>query len=123
VGLILVDSSVWIDHIRSPLAGLVAILAAEQVVQHPFVTAEVALGSLRNRERVVAILASLPQFEPVDAAAFLSFVAEREIFGTGLGFVDGHLLASAAETGAAVWSRDKRLALQAERLGLAYLAD
>lgn len=120
MGLILVDSSVWIDHVRSPLAALSALLAAQKVVQHPFVTGEVALGSIANREEIVTMLASLPQAEAVGEQDFLRFIEGHQIFGMGLGFVDSHLLASARLLNAPVWSTDKRLARQADRLGLAY---
>lgn len=120
MGLILVDSSVWIDHIRSPIADLGACLARERVLEHPFVTGEVALGSMANREKVIAMLALLPQAEVGDAAAFLAFIQENELFGTGLGLVDCHLLLSATAGKAKLWTRDKRLAGQADRLGLAY---
>ncbi|OYW47275.1 MAG: VapC toxin family PIN domain ribonuclease [Sphingomonadales bacterium 32-68-7] len=118
--MILIDSSVWIDHIRAPLPALAALLSEQRVVQHPFVTGEVALGSMANRERIIAMLAALPQAERADDDQFLAFVETRRIFGTGLGFVDCQLLISATVLGGTVWSTDKRLARQAERLGLAY---
>lgn len=121
MGLILIDSSVWIDHIRSQLAELSTLLSTQRVVQHPFATGEVALGSMANRERIVATLASLPQAVVGDEASFLHFVQENEIAGTGLGFVDCHLLVSAKRHQATLWTRDKRLHVQAERLGLAYI--
>lgn len=121
MGLILIDSSVWIDHIRSPLAELATLLDAQRVVQHPFATGEVALGSMVNRERIVATLTSLPQAAVGDEVTFLKFIEANEIFGTGLGFVDCHLLVSTESHQAALWTHDKRLRVQAERLGLAYL--
>jgi len=120
MGLILVDTSIWIDHIRSPVALLTAHLAEQRVLQHPFVTGEVALGSMANRQRIMGMLSLLPQATAADGTAFLDFVEEHGIFATGLGFVDAHLLASAGMHGALVWSSDKRLAQQAARLGLAY---
>jgi len=84
------------------------------------VTAEIALGSIRHGEQVIAQLLMLEQAAPVDAATFLRCVDEWGLAGTGIGFVDAHLLCSAAEYGALLWTRDRRLAVQAERLGLQF---
>lgn len=119
--MILIDSSVWIDHLRSANAGLALALAEGRVVQHPFVTAELALGSLASRDRFVAMLGLLSPAPVVETARLLDFITNHRLFGTGLGMVDAHLLASAADMGAArLWTSDRRLAEQAERLGLLY---
>ncbi|HMO75946.1 MAG TPA: PIN domain-containing protein [Sphingopyxis sp.] len=119
--MILIDSSIWIEHLRSANAGLALALAEGQVVQHPFVTAELALGSLAARDRFVAMLDLLPAAPTVDQPALLAFISEHRLFGTGLGMVDAHLLASAAARGSArLWTGDRRLAGQAERLGFLY---
>lgn len=122
MGLILPDSSIWIDHIRAPRADLSALLAVDSIIQHPFVTSEIALGSMRNRERIVAMLNDLPQVGASDQSIVLEFIEAAEIFGTGLGFVDAHLLMTASEQNLLLWSRDKRLAKQAERFGVFYAA-
>lgn len=119
--MILIDSSIWIDHLRGASSVLAIALADGRVVQHPFVTAELALGSLAQRDRFVAMLGLLPAAPIVEQPALLSFVTEHRLFGTGLGMVDAHLLASATHAeGARLWTNDKRLAGQAERLGLSY---
>lgn len=121
--MILVDSSIWIDHLRGANSALALALAEGRVVQHPFVTAELALGSLADRDRFVQMLGLLEPAPTLDQAALLDFITEQRLFGTGLGMVDAHLLGSAARLSrAAVWTADRRLGEQAERLGLAYRA-
>jgi predicted nucleic acid-binding protein len=118
--VILVDSSIWIDHIRTPQAGLITLLADGRVAQHPFVTAEVALGSFASRSSMIAALNRLVQAPVLEPSAFLAFIEEANLPATGLGMVDAHLLASANQMETSIWTRDRRLAGQAERLGLAY---
>lgn len=118
--MILVDSSIWISHLRGANAALALALAEGLVAQHPFVTAELALGSLADRDRFVAMLDLLPTAPTVDQSVLLAFIADHRLFGTGLGMVDAHLLASAALQGAKLWTADKRLAEQADRLGFPY---
>jgi predicted nucleic acid-binding protein len=120
LGLILIDSSVWIDHLRQALPTLGLTLAEGRILQHPMVTAEIALGSIQRREQVIAQLQRLEQAAPVDEAIFLQRVDEWNLAATGVGFVDAHLLCSAAESGAPIWTSDRRLAVQAERLGLRF---
>jgi len=119
--VIVADTSIWIDHLRSSNPALTALVAEERLVAHPFVIAELALGHIPRRQPFFDFLAALPSIEKVDDDHQLGFVEDNELFGTELGFVDSHLLASAAQhPNARVWSRDKRLQAQAERLGLAY---
>lgn len=120
--MILVDSSIWIDHLRGANAVLAVALAEGRIVQHPFVTAELALGSLAQRDRFIGMLGLLPAAPVVEQSALLGFVMQHRLFGTGLGMVDAHLLASAAhDDEARLWTKDKRLADRAGRLGLSYL--
>lgn len=118
--MIIVDTSVWIDHIRRSLPTLGDLLLADEVRQHPFVTGEIMLGSIASRERVIAALSRLPAFTLAPSDALLDFVRSAKLSGTGIGFVDAHLLLSAKIDGAQLWTFDKRLAAQAERLGLSY---
>lgn len=121
--MILVDTSVWIDHLRTANPVLALALADGLVVQHPFVTAELSLGSLANRDRFLAMLGFLPPAPVVEHADILGFVTDRSLFGTGLGMVDVHLLASVAENSELrLWTLDKRLAVHADRLALSYTA-
>lgn len=118
--MILVDTSIWVDHSRKPLSTLAELLSLEQVIQHPYVTVEMALGNPQNRDSMVADFEAIEQAPVIDHSGLLSFIRAKDLGGTGVGFVDAHLLASAARTNAKVWTSDKRLAAQAERLGLAY---
>lgn len=119
--MILPDSSIWIHHIRKTLPGLNSILEDGQVFCHPFITGEVALGSLANRERTIAKLAALPQF-PVQRHERVAYLIESaELFGCGVDYIDVHLLASALMVpGTRIWTSDKRFHAGAERLGIAY---
>jgi predicted nucleic acid-binding protein len=118
--LLLVDSNVWIGHLRSRDAVLEQALLEERVLGHAFVTGEVAIGSLHDRDTVVALLAELPQADKADDDEVLELVERRQLFGTGLGWVDCHLLASVLLTPEArLWTRDRRLRETAERLGVA----
>jgi predicted nucleic acid-binding protein len=118
--VILVDNSVWVDHLRKADATLARMLDHERVLAHPFVIGELALGSLRQRELILAALQDLPQAMVASDAEVLRFIDQEALYGRGIGYVDAHLLASARLTaGASLWTRDKRLHTVADRLGLA----
>lgn len=120
--MILADSSVWIDHLRDPDATLIDLLAADEMLIHPFVIGEMALGSIRNRRAVVAGLKELPFSEMADHDEVLTMIERHGLFGTGIGYVDAHLLAATLLTpGAKLWTRDRRLRAAAN--GLAIAAD
>lgn len=88
---------------------------------HPFVLGELAVGNLRNWEGTLLMLAGLPRLEPVSEADWIAYARERQVPGTGIGFVDVHLLAAAERAaGVKLWSRDKRLAARADRLGFGW---
>jgi len=117
--VILVDTSVWVDHLRHASARLEALLIAGDVACHPFVTGELALGHLKRRVEILALLSELPQAPLARHEEVLVFVSRHGLDGSGIGWVDAHLLASAALAGKRLWSLDRRLAAAAERLGLA----
>jgi predicted nucleic acid-binding protein len=121
--VILVDTSVWADHFGKPLDALSRLMTREQILQHPFVTGELALGNPRDRPAMITLLDALPQAEVDDWGDLLEFAARHDLGGTGIGYVDAHLLASAHRHRTRLWSKDKRLASQAGRLGLAYEPD
>jgi predicted nucleic acid-binding protein len=122
--VILVDTSVWIDHIRAPSGDLAALLMLGKVMQHRFVTVEVALGSLSRRPAMIEHLQSLPVAIEVDHKTLLAFIEETDLHAKGIGFVDAHLLASTLKIPEGrLWTRDKRLRAQAERLDISYQAD
>ena len=109
--MILVDTSVWIDHFRSTDLVLAALLDAKQVIVHPFVIGELALGTLAQRETLLESLQELPQAGVATDREVLHFIDKNRLFGLGIGYVDVHLLASAALTeNATLWTLDKKLA-------------
>jgi len=117
--MILADTSVWIDHLRRGDAELSSLLNAGQIVTHPFVIGELALGNLQNRKIVLDALASLPQVTLASNDEVLGFIDRLSLFGRGIGFIDAHLLAAVRLTpGVSLWTRDKRLLAESARLGL-----
>jgi predicted nucleic acid-binding protein len=116
--MVLVDTSVWIDHLRRRDARLVTLLEAADVLVHPFVIGELALGTLRARARVLEMFARMPAASAATHAEVLMFVERRRLAGRGIGYVDAHLLASAALVGARLWTRDERLAKVARELAV-----
>lgn len=117
--MILVDTSVWIDHLRVVDPILAELLEQRNVLGHPFVTGEIALGHLSDRVEVTGLLRNLPQSKAATDVEVLHFIDEHRLFGRGIGYVDAHLLASAALTdGAKLWTRDQRLAATASDLKL-----
>lgn len=119
--MILVDSSVWIDHFRRPSAELAALLESRVVMTHPFVVGELACGHLPRREAVFAAMAKLPQAPVVPHHEVLAYVERHRLMARGMGWVDVHLLTSATVAGRVLlWSRDKRLVAAAAERGLAY---
>jgi predicted nucleic acid-binding protein len=120
--LILVDTSVWVDHLRRGEPRLVELLERSAVLIHPFVVGEIACGSLANRAAVLELLRDLPAAVVADADEILHFIGRHALHGKGIGYVDVHLLASAALTGAVkVWTRDARLHGAAVMLGCAFV--
>jgi predicted nucleic acid-binding protein len=118
--VILVDSSVWVDHLRRGDAMLSRLLEHGQVLAHPFVTGELALGSLKKRAIILAALQALPQAVIAHDEEVLRFIDQHTLYSLGIGYIDAHLLASARlTTDGLLWTRDKRLHAAAERLGLA----
>jgi hypothetical protein len=118
--LILVDTSVWVDHLRVGDETLTGLLEAGRVLVHPFVVGELALGNLRQRHAILGYLQDLPQVEVATNGDVLQFVERNDLAGLGIGYVDVHLLASTELTSASSpWMRDKRLSTAAEQLGLA----
>lgn len=119
--MILVDTSVWVDHLRRGDAQLVELLERGGVVMHPFVVGEIACGSLADRSAILELLQDLPTAVVADNDEVLGFIERHNLHGKGIGFVDVHLVASVALTsGAKLWTRDKRLGAAAADLGLAY---
>jgi predicted nucleic acid-binding protein len=118
--VILIDTSVWVDHLRTGNARLGGLLDSGGVLGHPFVTGELALGNLRQRGFVLSALRELPQATVATDEQLLHFIDSRTLFGLGIGYVDAHLLAAVRLTaGAKLWTRNRRLQAVVTRLGLA----
>lgn len=117
--MILVDTSVWVDHLRRADARLKALLGAGQVQVHSCVIGELALGNLRHRDAILKSLQDLPQAVRAGDGEVLGFIEKNALFGRGIGYVDAQLLASARLSAALLWTHDKRLHEVAVRLGLA----
>ena len=116
----LVDTSIWIDHLRSASPSLMRELEEGVVRCHPFVIGELACGNLRRREEILSLLEALPSVEAATHEEVLSLVDARRLMGRGLGWVDVHLLASALLSGVPLWTGDRRLAEAARELGAGY---
>jgi len=118
--LILLDTSVWVDHLRSGDAIVVDLLQSDRVLAHLFVIGELALGNLRQRQAILAFLVDLPSAYTATHDEVRHFIERHALAGLGIGYVDAHLLASTQLTpGSSLWTHDQRLSAVAERLGLA----
>ena len=119
--MILVDTSIWADHILVPDTVLQLLIEREEVLCHSYVIGELAMGHLKGRDAVLRTLHKFPSAVVAYHPEVLAFVNNSQLFGSGLSYVDAHLLTSAKLTDEALlWTRDKRLHAAAERLGLAW---
>lgn len=119
--MILVDTSVWIDHLREGSPALAEALEHARVLMHPFVLGELACGNLKNRSEVLELLDELPKAPTATDPEALSFIEGRALMGRGIGYLDVHLLVSVLLAGSVrLWTKDKRLAAVAAELGVAY---
>lgn len=122
--MILVDSSVWIDHLHSSEPSLVTLLENDQVGCHPAVIEELALGSIRQRDRILGLLENLQGFPVLTHAEVMTLVDGRQLWGRGLSAVDAHLLGSVVLVGGArLWTRDKRLLAACRNGGVGYVKE
>lgn len=119
--MLLVDTSVWVDHFHRTDMALVDALESGRVLTHPMVIGELACGNLKARHEKLELLALLPQAPVAAHSEVLQFIDAYSLMGQGIGFIDAHLLASAAlDSNVRLWTRDKRLAQAAARHGWAY---
>ncbi|MFN3546515.1 MAG: type II toxin-antitoxin system VapC family toxin [Mesorhizobium sp.] len=122
--MILVDTAIWVDHIRHKMPRLIRVLDDGQGLCHPFVIGEIALGSLRDRQFVLESLSSLPQAPVADHGELMFLLEERRLYSLGIGYVDLHLIASCQLLpGTLLWTRDRRLVAAARQLGIDYSWD
>ena len=119
--MILVDTSVWVDHLRGEEPHLVSLLSENQVLGHPMVIGELACGNLRNRDELLQDLKGLPAIPSASHDEVLYLIEERRLMGRGIGFIDAHLLAATVLAAPAkLWTKDMRLLKVAVALRLAY---
>src|SRR5262245_66400046 len=116
--MVLADTSVWLEHFRRGEPSLVDRLSEGLVLMHPFVSGELACGSLKDRTAVLSDLLALPQAKVACNTEVLQFIEDRRLWGRGLGWIDAHLLASALLSNCRIWTLDVRLAKAAADLGL-----
>jgi predicted nucleic acid-binding protein len=117
--MILVDTSVWVDHLRQNIPLLADLLEAGEVTTHPFVIGELACGNLANRTEVLTLISSLPQVKTGTHAEALHLVDAHHLQGRGIGWIDVHLLSSALLSGVGLWTRDRKLHAVAKALKIA----
>lgn len=117
--MILVDTSVWVDHFRRTELELVRLLDDGQVLIHPFIVGELACGNLKNRHEILSLLGNLPASKVANQEEVLELIERRKLMGLGIGYVDAHLLATTLLSEARLWTKDKRLAVVAKRLSIA----
>lgn len=118
--MILVDTSVWVDHFRAGDDRLIRLLERTAVTMHPFVVGELGCGNLADRQSTLELLRQLPAAVVADHDEVLEFILQRRMFGKGIGFVDAHLLASVVLSGDKLWTRDKRLQAAAIEIDCAF---
>ncbi|UVC10387.1 type II toxin-antitoxin system VapC family toxin [Rhizobium sp. TH2] len=119
--MILLDTSVWIDHVSKNNDHLFELFEEGKILIHPFMIGEVALGSLRDHDKIIASLLEMPRPTVASEAEVLSLIRNRFLAGSGIGYVDAQLLASTRLTPETMlWTRDKRLRRVAEAMGVAY---
>ena len=116
--MILVDTSVWIDHFRRGNDALAALLEDAEVFCHPFIVGELACGHLGSRSTILEMLHDLPDVPLAEHAEVLAFIERHRLMGCGIGWVDAHLLTSTLMAGTVLWTLDKRLARAARKLAV-----
>jgi predicted nucleic acid-binding protein len=118
--VVIVDTSIWVNHLRRGSRQLEELLLDARVVCHPFIIGELACGNIKNRGEFLSLLHSLPIVTVVTLDELLFFIERNKLMGKGIGFVDAHLLASAQLSRLALWTSDRALKLVASELKLAY---
>ena len=119
--MLLVDTSVWVDHFRNGNGKLVNLLNGGHVLCHHFIIGELACGYLDRREEILTLLAELPHAKTADHCEVLDFIGHHSLMGRGIGYIDIHLLASALLSNVKIWTLDKKLELISERLQIKYI--
>ena len=118
--MVLVDTSVWVNHLRNSNKHLEKLLLNGEVVCHEHIIGELACGNIKNRKEIISLLHTLPMASLIEIEEFLFFIEQNQLNGKGIGFVDIHLLASSRLSEIPLWTEDKRLMNAATELGLIY---
>ena len=118
--MILVDTSVWVNHFRKGESHLEKLLFDGEVVCHPYIIGELACGEIKNREEIISLLQALPISSQIEFSEYLYFIDKNRLNGSGIGFVDIHLLASAQLDRVQLWTADKHLETVAAEIGVNY---
>jgi predicted nucleic acid-binding protein len=116
--VVLVDTSIWIDHLRKASCKLASLLEAEEVTIHPFVLGELACGNLSSRKEIIALLHALPGATKVEDDELLLFIERHHLMGRGIGLIDVHILASCCIDSCLLWTTDKRLRVVAKEMNI-----
>lgn len=116
--MVLVDTSVWVAHLRSGNIGLDALLNDGNVACHPFIVGELACGNLKNRLQILSLLRTLPTAHCAEHEEAMQFIENYRLMGKGLGYIDMHLLASAMLNNIPLWTLDKKLNEASSKLGI-----
>jgi predicted nucleic acid-binding protein len=118
--MVLVDTSVWVSHLRSGEPRLGSLLEEGKVVLHPFIVGELACGYLTNRLEILSLLRALPETVLATHDEVIRFIEDQHLMGRGLGYIDVHILAAARLTGVPLWTEDRQLKAAAVRLQVDY---
>ena len=117
---ILVDTSVWIKHLREGDQNLIRLLGQGLVASHPYIIGELACGGIKNRHEIISLLTDLPSTEILDHSDIMEFIENRKIMNKGIGYIDVHLLGSALVSDTPLWTFDKALRKVAIQLSIEY---
>jgi len=116
--MILVDTSIWIDHLNNSNNELIRLLNSNRVCIHPFIIGELSCGNIANRKELLSLLRALPRVEPVLEEEIFTLIENKNLYGIGLGIVDINLIASALIHDVKIWTHDKSLNKIAKKLNI-----
>jgi hypothetical protein len=118
--MVLVDTSIWVEHLRAGHRGLEDLLAEGKVACHELIIGELACGVIKNRREILALMQALPTVIEAEHDEAMLFIDRHRLTGKGLGFIDVHLMASAVLSDTPLWTMDKTLKAESSRLGIAF---
>ncbi len=119
--MVLVDTSVWVSHLREGNTKFERLLNDGDVVCHPFIVGELACGNLKNRAEILSLLQALPMSIQAEHDEVIKFIENNQLMGKGLGYIDVHLLAAASLTEVLIWTIDKKLDDVSQKMGLNFI--